>query len=262
MKIYPLGTNGFFPSFERQTMCFAVPFENILILLDAGSGFFRFVEPGGKKLLDSVKEVHIYLSHYHLDHTFGFYGGWKILKGKKVTVFGAEKEKVFSAFTRKYFPIDYEKEHAQFHWEKLSFGQNSLSGYTVNVRMQSHNTAGSLAFRFRFPNGEDFSYVTDSEPTRESVSFVFGTDLLLHEHYLLGEDMLKRKDARLEDHFLSGHTTTVGATMVAREGKVGRLVLIHHYPFAGLARLIKQEKVARSIFPATTLSQDLIPIPL
>lgn len=257
MEIFPLGTNGFFPSFGRQTMCFAVPFGNTLILLDAGTGLFRLVEPEGKKLLENASRVHIFLSHDHLDHTFGFYGAWKLLKDKKVTVFGEGNEGVFSKLTRKYFPIRYQKEHGNFQWKNISPGKNSIGNYSVSVRKQSHNNAGSLAFRFHFPDGEDFSYVTDGEPTKESVDFVKGTNLLLHEHYLSGEEMLRKKDVKLEDHFLAGHTTSVGAALIAKEGKVAKLALIHHYPFADASQLKLQFHQSERIFPPVVLARDL-----
>lgn len=260
MILFPLGTNGFFPSFGRRTMCFAVPFDETLILLDAGSGLFRLVEPAGKKLLEKASNIHLFLSHYHLDHTFGFYGAWKLFKGKKVIVFGIGNEGVFSELTRKYFPINYQKEHANFQWKKLDVGKNSIENYSVFVREQSHNKERSLAFRFSFPQKKDFSYVTDSEPTKESVEFIRGTNLLLHEHYLLGDKILKKKNNQLEDHFLGGHTTTIGAALVAKEGRVGKLVLIHHYPFTDKDQLRKQEKAAQSLFPSTRLSEDLKPL--
>src|SRR3989344_8977467 len=115
MKVIPLGTNGFFPSFNRQTACYAIPKDKILIVLDAGSGLFRFAEPVGIDLLKNVKEIHLYLSHYHLDHTFGFYAAFKLFKGKKVSVFGSCEKQVFSEFVKlKHFPIDYSREYKNF----------------------------------------------------------------------------------------------------------------------------------------------------
>src|SRR3989344_8948195 len=111
MTIIPLGTNGFFPSFGRQTMCFAILLGKTLIILDAGSGLFRLAEPIGKKLLTGVDTIHIYLSHYHLDHTFGFYAAWKFFAGKKVTVFGNSAKRVFEELYRQqYIPGFFEKQ--------------------------------------------------------------------------------------------------------------------------------------------------------
>lgn len=244
MKVIPLGTNGFFPSFGRQTACYAIPYDKILIVLDAGSGLFRFAEPAGQKLLKEAEEIHLFLSHYHLDHAFGFYAAFKLFEGKKVTVFAPTDRKVFSDLAREYFPIDYEKKHNNFMWQKLKTGENKTDKYTVRVRKQDHRGEGSLAFRFSF----DLAYITDSEYSKEGIEFIHDVKLLLHEHYLTGSDGV---------YFDGKHVTTVGAANIAKEAKVGKLALIHHYPFADDKQLEIQLKLVKSIFPNTVLASDL-----
>lgn len=257
MKVIPLGTNGFFPTYGRQTACFAVPLGKALIILDAGTGLFRLGEKEGGKLLKDISDVHLFLSHYHLDHTFGFYAAFKLLQGKKVTVFAETERKVFADLAREYFPIDFDKEYSNFSWQMIQVGDNKIDGYEVKVRRQYHRGSGSLAFRFNFGNGRDVVYATDSEPTWESVEFAKGAALLMQEHYQSGEDLLKEPNVKLEDHFDGNHVTTVGAAIIAKEAKVGKLALIHHFPFYDNERLEKLLHVARSIFPKTYLAQDL-----
>lgn len=244
MKVIPLGTNGFFPSFGRQTACYAIPYNKTLIILDAGSGLFRFAEPEGQSLLKETDEIHLFLSHYHLDHTFGFYAVFKLFEGKKVTVFAPTDKKVFSDLAREYFPIDYEKEHKNFSWKNLQIGENKIEEYSVRVRKQDHRGEGSLAFRFSF----DLAYITDSEPSKEGIEFVSRVKLLLHEHYLPGSEKV---------YFDGKHVTTFGAATIAKEAGVGILALIHHYPFADESQLQSQLKLAMSIFPQTVLAKDL-----
>lgn len=253
MNIIPLGTNGFFPSFGRETMCFAIPFGKTLIILDAGTGLYRLAEPVGKKLLAGAENVHLFLSHYHLDHTFGFYGAWKLFKDKKVTVFGKEEKKIFADLAADYFPINHEKEFANYSWRKLEAGENKIGDYQVRVRKQDHNGTGSLAFRFSF----GVAYVTDSEPTREGVEFVKNTTLLLHEHWFSGKDLNRENRVKLEDQLIHGHATTIGAALIAKEAKVGKLCLVHHYPFYDGKQLERQKELARKIFPKTELAMDL-----
>lgn len=255
-----MGQTDFSPTFGRETACFAVPSGKTLIVLDAGSGLFRLAEPKGRKLLSKASKVHLFLSHYHLDHTFGFYAAFKLLAGKKVTVFAGTEKKVFADLAKEYFPINFDQEYANFTWQKVSAGNNQVADYEVNVRKQYHNEAGSLAFRFKFANGKELGYVTDSEPTYESADFISGVDLLLHEHYLSGDGILKKANVRLEDHFEGKHVTTAGAAIIAKEGKVGKLALIHHFPFYDDERLEKSLRVTRSLFPQTILTQDLKPI--
>lgn len=248
MKIIPFGTNGFFPSFNRQTACYTIPYGKILIILDAGSGLFRFAEPFGKKLLNGVEEIHLYLSHYHLDHTFGFYAAFKLFEDKKVFVYSNQERQVFWEFVSlKHFPIDYHKAHRNFTWKTLKEGNNLISDYSVQVRIQDHRGEESLAFRFKLNDGE-FAYVTDSEFSPRGITFVKDVPLLLHEHDTLGTNE--------KEVYNGNHVTTYGAVRIAKEAEVGSLYLIHHNPFLSNAQLIQQLKATKRIFTRTKLSMD------
>ncbi len=256
MKIIPLGTNGFFPSFGRATACYIIPFSDKLIILDAGSGLFRFAESQVKRLLSGIKEIDLFLSHYHLDHTFGFYAAFKLFKDKKVKVFSQSKRQIFWEFVDlKHFPVDYHKVHKNFSWSELKIGENKIGNYQVTVRKQYHRGEGSLAFHFTFLN-KQLAYLTDSEPSKESVRFVRGVDILLHEWERSKEKDINGK-IKLEKQFFDGHVTTIGAAQTAKLAKVGKLVLIHHNPFADSKVLDEQLKIAQKIFPKTEMAKDL-----
>lgn len=263
MKIIPLGTNGFFSSFNRQTACYAVPYGNTLIIFDAGSGLFRFAEPAGRKLIKEYREIHLFLSHYHLDHTFGFYAAFKLFREKKVTVFGSHAIQVFSEFVKlRYFPIDYSREHSNFEWKTLKESKHKIADYVVFVRKQHHRGEGSLAFRLEFSDGKSLAYVTDSEPKRESVEFVQNVDLLFHEHEKARKKSKYSKSAKLESLYEDGHVTTEGAALIAKKAKVGKLYLIHHNPFLDNADLKMELKKAKTIFNKSYLAKDSEPIVL
>lgn len=256
MKIIPFGTNGFFPSFDRQTACYVIPYKNKLIILDAGSGLFRFAEPVGQKLLKDTKEIHLYLSHYHLDHTFGFYAAFKLFKNQQVKVFAPSGRQIFWEFVEmKHFPIDYQKEHRNFQWSELKIGENKIDDYRIFTRKQIHRGEGSLAFRFKFKDGE-FAYVTDSEPTQEGVDFVKNVPLLMHEHDPIEKKELVNKSLKLENHYNGNHVTTIGAALIAKEAKAGKLLLIHHFPFLDNKGLMKELKLARSVFNKSEIACD------
>jgi len=256
LKIIPLGSNGFFPSYNRQTACYAIHYKSILIVLDAGSGLFRFAEKEGKVLLRGVDEIHIFLSHYHLDHTFGFYAAFELFEKKRVTVFAKAGRQVFSEFVAmEHFPIDYEKKHKNFSWKTVTEETYRLEGYKAKVRKQNHRGEVSLGFRMEFSNGKSMTYITDGEPTWESVEFVRGVDLLLHEHE--PSDEKEAKHLKLEDQISDGHVTTEGAGLIAREAGVKKLALVHHNPFLNEASLIKELKKAKAIFKESYLAMDM-----
>lgn len=257
MKIIPLGTNGFFPSFNRHTACYAIPYGKTLIILDAGSGLFRLQEPEGRELLEKIENVDLFLSHYHFDHTFGFYGAFHLLREKKITVYGMKKKKVFEDVIKKgYFPINYEEKYGNYQWKQLNIGEQAIGNYKIKTRKQYHRGSGSLAFKFEFPDGKKMAYVTDSEPAIEGIEFVRGADILLHEHEIVsGEKDKKMK--KLEDFISDGHVTTRGTALIAKEASVGKLVLIHNNPFFSDEELKSATVFARTIFKETYLAKDL-----
>ena len=72
-----------------------------------------------------------------------------------------------------------------------------------------------------------------------------------------GEEILEKTIAKLEDHFLGKHTTSIGAALIAKTANVGKLCLVHHYPFYDDKQLEKQRESASKIFKNTTLAKDL-----
>lgn len=258
MKIIPLGTNGFFPSFNRQTACYVIPYKKILIILDAGSGLFRFAEPKVNKLLGKSAEIHLFLSHYHLDHTFGFYGSFILFSGKKVSVFGPREKQVFSEFVKmRHFPVNYSKVHNNFSWKKVIPGRNKIADYEVFVRQQFHRGEGSLAYRLEFPDKKSLAYITDSEPNTESIEFVRGVKILLHEHEKEGEKSTYYKGIKLSKLYEDGHVTIQGAAVIAKAATVKKLYLIHHNPFARQNELNSELIKAKKIFKESYLTSDL-----
>lgn len=258
MKIIPLGTNGYVSSFNRQTACYVIPLDDQLIILDAGSGLFRFMEPIGKNLLKDKKKVKIFLSHYHLDHTFGFYAAFELFEKMKVDVYGMEERHVYSELVNLgQFPVDYEKKHHNFRWIKVNEKSYRNDGLKFTVRVQKHRLEKSLGYRLELANGKKLAYLTDTDnPSMESIYFVKGVDILLHEHDTLNVPKYS-KNSRLEDLIKGGHVTTEGAALIAREAKVKKLYLIHHNPPCDWITLEKDLKKARKIFSESYLAEDL-----
>lgn len=258
VKIIPLGTNGYVSSFDRQTACYVIPLKNQLIILDAGTGLFRFFEPIGQRLLKNKRKVKIFLSHYHLDHTFGFYAAFELFEKQSVEVYGMEERPVFKELVKiGQFPVDYEKKHRNFRWLKVNEQKYRNEGFTFSVRVQKHRHEISLGFRLEFESGKKLAYLTDTDPGMGSVNFVKGVDVLLHEHQTVNVPEFS-KNSRLEDLISKGgHVTTEGAAMIAQKAKVKNLYLIHHDPPCSWPELEKDLKKARKIFPQCYLANDL-----
>ena len=68
MKIYFLGTNGWFDTKTGNTICTLIKTNTCNILLDAGFGLAK-----ANRYLDNTKPTAIFLSHLHLDHIVGLH---------------------------------------------------------------------------------------------------------------------------------------------------------------------------------------------
>jgi glyoxylase-like metal-dependent hydrolase (beta-lactamase superfamily II) len=71
MRLVPLGTNGYIPSQGRQSMAYLVLTDDTALLLDAGTGVARLLEPKIEAMLEGYPRLEVLLTHYHLDHVVG-----------------------------------------------------------------------------------------------------------------------------------------------------------------------------------------------
>ena len=260
ITIIPLGTNGWFPSYGRETMSFLVVLKKRLIILDAGSGLFRLFKGKLNLLINKYKEIDLYFSHFHLDHLMGFQYLHQVFKCQVLNIFGPSKK--INSFSPKealnryvnhpFYSYPISKFPFKIVFYELANKTYNFGGYQVKVREQKHPLS-SLAFNFNF----GLSYITDSDCTQKTVDFVKGSKLLLHEHWRLGNHLLKKRETKIEDYLLDGHTSTIGAAIIAKKARVSKLGLIHHYPFFTKKILKNAETLAQQVFKPTKLIFDL-----
>ena len=122
----------------------------------------------------------------------------------------------------------------------IDLGENVIGPWRVRTRQQRHSDP-SIAIRV----GENLTYCTDTPYDRENARFAQGSDLLLHEAWLVGGSEC--------DPF---HTAAGDAGLVAQEAGVGRLVLVHIDPRIGDAQQLVT--AARRHFPMTEVGRDMM----
>ena len=216
MDVHLLGTAGYHPNNRRHTACVMIPQAGLIF--DAGTGFFRVRD------LIETKDLHIFLSHAHLDHCFGLSFFVDVVFEKEVEnifVYGqAEKLSAIREhlFSEHLFPLQ-----PDFHWIELSTP-------TVDVPLDGKLTlfplqhpGGSLGFRVDWPT-HSLAYVTDTtaDVDAEYVSQIRQVDCLLHEcHFPDGFEELAKT---------TGHSCLTPVAEVSRAAEVGKTVLIHLNP--------------------------------
>jgi ribonuclease BN (tRNA processing enzyme) len=216
MKVHLLGTAGYHPAENRQTTCCILPAEGVV--LDAGTGFFRVRD------LVQTPELHVFLSHAHLDHCVGLSYYLSVVHErniKRIFVYG-EAEKLNAIrqhlFTNYLFPIQ-----PVFQWVPLGREEIRLPGGARLRPFPLVHPGGTLGFRIEWPD-RSMAYVTDTTAHADAayVRQIEGVDLLLHEcHFSDGFEELAKT---------TGHSCLKQVAEVSRAARVGRTVLIHLNP--------------------------------
>src|SRR5664280_648661 len=86
MRLTLLGTQGWIPTPARETTCLAFDDGPLLFIFDAGTGLGRLLRPPASELLADAREIHLFLTHYHLDHVCGLAYLPAIFAGRTLTV--------------------------------------------------------------------------------------------------------------------------------------------------------------------------------
>lgn len=244
MKLVLLGTTGYHPNERRHTACFFLP--EVGVVLDAGTALFRLRGRIGTPDLD------VFLTHAHLDHVVGLTFLLGVLQGRdmrRVTIHG-EADKLAAVrehlFAPALFPVDPPGEFRPLAAEVPLAGGGRLTHFPLP------HPGGSVGFRLDWPD-RSLAYVTDTtaRPDADYIDRIRGVDLLVHECYF--------PDEQAQWAAVTGHSCTSAVAEVARRAGVGRLILVHLDPSSNALDPVGLD-VARAIFPATDLGDDLLEV--
>ena len=226
-RLVPLGINGFIPSFGRQTMSFLWLAGNEALLLDAGTGVGRLLEPAMIDLLQPYDCLNIILSHYHLDHVVGLSylpGTWmrgvvRIYAPGRPFVETEPDEALGRLLQPPLFPRRFEDFPARVEVVPIKSGFLKIGDMSIQLQGQNH-PGGSVGVRI----GDAIAYVTDTPVAQTTQTFVQGVNLLLHEVWLTDEEAEQDEAEREKHSYVSG------VAQIAKHAKVGNLMPIHHHP--------------------------------
>lgn len=230
ITVIPLGINGYIPNYGRHTMSILVVYPPIAILLDAGTGVARLLEPAINKMLASCEELHVILSHYHLDHVMGIFFLPEIWQRGPVTVHGPTPP--ISKFAPeiaipKLLAPPLSSDFGPSGEKGLVFkGVNGdpfeIGDLKISVHPQRH-PGGSMGIRFV----DDLVYATDTQADEETAHFSRGCKVLLHDTWMTAEDASRNPEG------LQAHSALVDVIRIAKLSEVPSFVPIHLNPWWG-----------------------------
>ncbi len=258
MDVTLLGTMGWMPHGARETTCFAVPVDSSLLLFDAGTGLRRLLDPEHAHLLEGATEVHLFLSHYHLDHVCGLAYLSGVLAGRKVMIHppdkaltGVDPRAALAGLVRRpYNPVGL-ADMKGVSVQPATEGENEVAGHVVRVRPQQH-TDTSVSFRL----DDELVIATDTQVDPAAAGFAAGAGLWLHEAWYWAADPgLAKVPEELRPGF-AAHSEASGVARLAAEAGVGRLILVHLNPLAGESSFLPMRDAARAAFARTDVVDD------
>lgn len=258
MDVTLLGTMGWMPRGTRETTCFAVRTDSDLLLFDAGTGLRRLLDPEHAYLVEGAAEVHLFLSHYHLDHVCGLAYLSGVLPGRDVVIHppgealtGVDPLAAVAGLVRRpYNPVDL-IEMRRVRVEPTREGENDVAGHVVRVRPQQH-TDISVSFRL----DDELVVATDTQVDPAAADFAAGAALWLHEAWYWAADPgLAAVPEELRPGY-AAHSEATAVAGLAAEAGVGRLIFVHLNPLAGEDSFLPMRDAARGVFPHTDIVDD------
>jgi phosphoribosyl 1,2-cyclic phosphodiesterase len=242
MKIKIWGCRGSIPSpgsekvvYGGNTSCVQIIHDHTCIILDGGSG----IQNVGMALGSEIKEVHLLLTHLHIDHIIGlgffipFYN-----PTVKVTIWGpgSSRESLTHRLRRYFsppiFPVRLNELPCGLDVKEIGQSRFEIDDFIVESNYVCH-PGPTVGYRIQLDT-KVLTYIPDHEPTLGSAHFPncpewtsgYGlakeADLLLHDGQYKTSEYKKRIGW--------GHSTMYDAIRFGNMCGVKKLVLFHHDP--------------------------------
>jgi phosphoribosyl 1,2-cyclic phosphodiesterase len=243
MNIRFWGTRGSIPvpgksaaKYGGNTPCVELRSADNLFILDGGSGMREL----GNKLIqeNTVKDIHILISHYHWDHIQGI-PFFKPLYNKNYNLvfYGLSTshyslEKLLSSqMAPEHFPISIEEVSASVQFRNIYPDDNLEFGELKITTYQANHPSVTLVYKFEKGN-KSFIYMTDNELKFEQnknsveyknlVEFCRGCDYLIHDAMFDEESEQNSRGW--------GHSSNISLAEFAIHCNTKNIVLFHYNP--------------------------------
>jgi phosphoribosyl 1,2-cyclic phosphodiesterase len=236
-----------------NTSCVELKTERGRLIVDAGTGLARL-----GATLAQPEPIHLFLTHLHWDHIQGFPFFPPIYrKAFTVELYSGHKADVSLESVLKgqmqepNFPVSLGGLPASLTFREVHRGRVfDVPGARVRT-VDLHHPNGASGARFE-ADGKVFVHLTDHEhgPQYDEsiISFVEGADILSMDTMYTPEEY--------ETHVGWGHSSWLHACRIARQARVGKLILFHHDPSHDDEFMDEIGKNARKEFPETLVAYE------
>lgn len=239
-----------------NTSCVEVALDDgSVFVLDAGTGIREL----GLALSErGTQEIHLLLTHLHLDHLEGLRFFAPLFDERvAIDIWGPRspvltlKERIRRSFSPPLFPIDLQDLPASVTFRDVPNVPWRIEGALLTASLVVH-PGPTVGFRVE-ADGSSVAYLPDHEPALAGAFVDRSTDWISGGSIAEDVDLLLHDAQYFEDEYDErigwGHTSVEGAVAFARAVGARRLVLFHHDPGHSDATLEELEARARSLVP-------------
>jgi ribonuclease BN (tRNA processing enzyme) len=214
MKLHVLGSNGWYPTNEASTVCTLIETNDSYIVLDAGSGIYKLDE-----YIKDDKPIYLFLSHFHLDHVYGFHAFPKFRFKQGITIFGQPGTKeTLQTLMNKPFSVSFENLPFKVSVRDLPEGETLLSDTDLSIET-GFLVHADPCFGYRLTvEDKTITYCTDTGYCENMVKLARDADLLITECALGVEEQPNPEWPHLNPKL---------AAQVAKEAGAKKLLLTH-----------------------------------
>jgi len=249
MKIKVWGCRGSLPSpgpennkYGGNTSCVAVTKNDTLIILDGGSGIQRL----GKIVTSEVKELHVLLTHLHIDHTMGL-GFFQPMYNPNIqvhlwgpsTVIEPLLQRLRRYFSPPLFPVRLNELPLHPIIHEVGNSDFSIGDLQIKSTYICH-PGPTLGYRITDGNSI-FAYMPDHEPALGSAEFPNDTDWISGFEIAQNADLLFHDGQYTAEEYKSkigwGHSSINDAIAFGGACEVKKLAIFHHDPLNSDDRL-------------------------
>lgn len=246
MKLHVLGSGTCMPYLRRGSSGYSLILSKSKLLFDCGNGTTWKLGKIGINYLDID---HIFISHFHPDHTadlipFLFANKYSqgLKREKPLTIWGAfGLNDFFSSLKGAYNGwIDFE----QLKINEIQEDTIEFEDFLIKTCRANH-IESSIAYRIE-ADGKSLVYTGDTDYTEDIIGLAHRADALIIE--CSTPDELK----------LPGHLTPSEAGKIGKCAKVKRLILTHMYPVCDKSDI--KSKIMDQFDEELIISEDLMEI--
>lgn len=210
MEIVFLGTNGWYSTETGSTSCVLIDSDKYYIIFDAGDGIYKL-----DNYVTRHKPVHLFLSHFHLDHVSGFHIISKLKLDRGIDIYGQRgTRRTLSRLVQHPFTVPFRDLPIDVRIHELSEGTHEVP-FQVTCKFLLH---ADPCYGYRVSlDGKTIAYCTDTAVCDNSLELCKNADLLIHEC------------ASKSGHSVTNwpHTNPQEAAELALRAKVKQLLLTH-----------------------------------